>query len=62
MIAAGLGVALLPRHAALRDGVQLVPLTEPPVEHRTYSVVRRGRENWPPLRFLTERLATAAAT
>jgi DNA-binding transcriptional LysR family regulator len=57
MIAAGLGVALLPEQMAAQDGVRVVPLTDPRVEHRAYSVVRRGREHWPPLRFLAERLA-----
>ncbi|GAA1031181.1 LysR family transcriptional regulator [Virgisporangium ochraceum] len=49
LIAAGLGVGLLPADQPTRDGVDLLPLTGPDVTLRSYAVVRRGRADWPPL-------------
>jgi DNA-binding transcriptional LysR family regulator len=49
MIAAGLGIALLPAARPTRSGVRLVPLTNPPVTLRCYAVTRRGQAGWPPL-------------
>src|SRR5436190_814511 len=44
LIAAGLGVGLLPADDALRDDVQRLELNDPAVELRSYAVTRRGRE------------------
>ena len=57
LIVAGLGVGLLSEDEPLRAGVRLVPLRDPPVTLRAYAVVRAGREAWPPLRLVLERLA-----
>jgi DNA-binding transcriptional LysR family regulator len=59
LIVAGHGIALLPRGRSPRAGVRVLPLDDPPVELRAYAVVRRGREQWPPLRVLLERLTDA---
>jgi DNA-binding transcriptional LysR family regulator len=57
LVVAGLGVALLPRGRTSRRGVRVLPLGEPPVRLRAYAVTRRGRDRWPPLRAVLERLA-----
>jgi DNA-binding transcriptional LysR family regulator len=58
MIAAGLGVALLPAARPTRSGVALVPLTDPPVTLRCYAVTRRGQVGWPPLALVLGLLGT----
>ena len=57
LVAAGFGVALLPLG---RDfgGVTVVPLAGTGTRLRAYAVARRGRDAWPPLRLLLDRLAT----
>jgi DNA-binding transcriptional LysR family regulator len=59
MIAAGLGVGLLPAGRRTVAGVALRPLRDPDVTLRAYAVARRGRTDWPPLalvlRLLSER-------
>ena len=57
LIVAGLGVALLPRGRASRRGVRVRPLRDPKVTLRGFAVTRRGRDRWPPLRAVLERLA-----
>jgi DNA-binding transcriptional LysR family regulator len=57
LIVAGLGVALLPLPYASRRGVAVLPLTDPQVRLRAYAVTRRGRDRWPPLRAVLNRLA-----
>jgi DNA-binding transcriptional LysR family regulator len=52
----GLGVALLPRGRTSRRGVTVRPLTDPRVWLRGYAVTRRGRDRWPPLRAVLDRL------
>lgn len=56
LVAAGFGVALLPLD---RDfgGVDVLPLAGTPTHLRAYAVARRGRDAWPPLRLLLDRLA-----
>lgn len=56
LLAAGLGVALLPRGRASRRGIKVLPLTDPRVRLRAYAVTRRGRDRWPPLRVVLKRL------
>jgi DNA-binding transcriptional LysR family regulator len=56
LIAARLGVALLPRGRTSRRGVTVRPLKDPSVWLRGFAVCRRGRERWPPLRVVLEQL------
>lgn len=57
MIAAGLGVGLLPATRPTIPGVALRPLGNPDVVLRSFAVVRRGREAWPPLALVLRLLA-----
>ena len=52
MIAAGMGVGLLPETLPACDGVQLLPLRRPDIALRAHGVVGRGRAGWPPLALL----------
>ena len=56
LIRAGHGVGLLPHARDTRAGVRVLAIADPPVVLRAYAVVRRGREAWPPLRLVLERL------
>ncbi|RYB92914.1 LysR family transcriptional regulator [Nocardioides oleivorans] len=56
LILDGRGVALLPRGRTTRRGVSVVRLRDPVTMLRAYAVVRRGRDTWPPLRAVMERL------
>lgn len=56
LIVAGRGIGLLPRGRASRRGVRVLPLTDPKVTLRAYAVTRRGRDRWPPLRLVLDRL------
>ncbi|GAA4736926.1 LysR family transcriptional regulator [Nocardioides endophyticus] len=56
LIVAGRGIGLLPRGRASRRGVRVLPLTDPLVTMRAYAVTRRGRDRWPPLRAVLDRL------
>jgi DNA-binding transcriptional LysR family regulator len=58
LIAARLGVALLPRGRTSRRGVTVRPLRDPIVYLRGYAVWRRGRDSWPPLRVVLEQLTS----
>jgi DNA-binding transcriptional LysR family regulator len=58
LVIAGRGVALLPHGRTPRRGVSVRVLTEPRARLRAYAVTRRGREQWPPLRAVLDRLAT----
>ncbi len=60
MIAAGLGVGLLPGDLAPFPGVRIVRLTAPEVVLRAYAVARHGSVNWPPLALVTDLLAHRA--
>ncbi|HET8960119.1 LysR family transcriptional regulator [Nocardioides sp.] len=60
LVGAGFGVALLPLDRAFA-GVHVVPLAGTGTVLRAYAVVRRGRDAWPPLRLLLDRLAAGAA-
>ena len=56
LIVAGHGIGLLPRGRASRRGVRVLPLTDPRVTMRAYAVTLRGRDRWPPLRTVLDRL------
>ena len=56
LIAAGLGVGLLPETRTPHPGVALLKLRDPEVLLRSYAVTRRGRASWPPLRLVLDRL------
>jgi DNA-binding transcriptional LysR family regulator len=52
LVAAGLGVGLLPAGMPVKRGVGLRRLRDPGVVLRGYAVTRRGRSDWPPLGLL----------
>lgn len=56
LIVAGMGIGLLPRGRASRRGIRVLPLTDPRLMLRAYAVTRRGRDRWPPLRLVLDRL------
>jgi DNA-binding transcriptional LysR family regulator len=56
LVAADLGVGLLPEGTSIRPGVRLLPLREPDVLLRAFAVVRRGRAAWAPLAMVAGRL------
>jgi DNA-binding transcriptional LysR family regulator len=56
LIAAGLGVGLLPADQSTVTGVTLLSLTGPEVLLRAYAVARRGRAGWPPLALVRDLL------
>ncbi|MFV2175919.1 LysR family transcriptional regulator [Actinomadura sp. LOL_016] len=60
LIIAGLGIGLLPADQPTRPGIELLPLTGPPVTLRAHAVVRRGHADWPPLRLVLNLLTTRA--
>jgi DNA-binding transcriptional LysR family regulator len=57
LIEAGRGVGLLPRTWQGGPGVRVLPLAAPAPLLRAYAAVRRGRDGWPPVRLLLERVA-----
>jgi DNA-binding transcriptional LysR family regulator len=61
LVAAGLGVGLLPADQPTRPGVSVLALHDPEVRLRAYAVVRRGRAAWPPLALVLDRLRAGAA-
>ena len=56
LVAAGLGVALLPRGRSSRRDVTVRAIGKPRVFLRGHAVWRRGRDRWPPLRAVLEQL------
>lgn len=62
LIAAGLGVGLLPADQAPAPGVSLLPLSGPGVLLRARTVLRRGRSRWPPLALVLSLLERQRAT
>jgi DNA-binding transcriptional LysR family regulator len=56
LVAAGLGVGLLPEGMPVRAGVRLLPLRDPDVLLRAFAVVGRGRAAWAPLALVVGRL------
>jgi DNA-binding transcriptional LysR family regulator len=61
LIAAGVGVGLLPADQSPMRGVTLAPVRDPDVTLRSYVAIRRGRDNWPPLALVARELGTATA-
>lgn len=62
LIAAGHGVALLPvERTDQHSGVRVRRLDDLEVIMRTYAVIRRGREQWPPLRLVLDELGAQEA-
>ncbi|HET7659871.1 MAG TPA: LysR family transcriptional regulator [Oryzihumus sp.] len=62
MVAAGLGVGLLPADQPTIPEVALLPLRQPDVTLRAYAVTRRGRAAWPPLAAVLRLLEGATLT
>jgi DNA-binding transcriptional LysR family regulator len=60
LVAAGLGVGLLPSGVEVPDGVAVLPLTNPDVELRAYAHTRQGRSAWAPLSLVVDLLSTGA--
>lgn len=60
LIAAGLGVALVPADQPLHEDVRRLELHDPAVELRSYAVTRRGRGAWAPLALVTRSLEAYA--
>ena len=61
LILADYGVGLLPINRPTRDGIRVLPLSEPDVILTAYAVTRHGRSRWPPLRLILDRLRAHAA-
>ncbi|QYM75678.1 LysR family transcriptional regulator [Leucobacter luti] len=62
LILAGMGVGLLPSDRPHRPGVALLPLRAPGVNLRTFLQLREGRDSWPALALVRDRIAAHAAT
>ncbi len=60
LIVAGLGIGLLPADGPAPAGVHLLPLHEPDVLLRAFTVARRGRTAWPPSALVLASLAATA--
>lgn len=56
LILAGLGVGLLPRDRAPREGLSILPLAQPTLELRAFARTRKGRSGWPALALILQRL------
>jgi DNA-binding transcriptional LysR family regulator len=57
LIEAGRGVGVLPLDYPTDRSVRVLPLADPGASLRAFAVLRRGREAWPPLRLVLDRLA-----
>jgi DNA-binding transcriptional LysR family regulator len=57
LIDGGRGVGVLPLDYPATRQVRVLPLADPGAALRAFAVVRRGREAWPPLRLVLDRLA-----
>jgi DNA-binding transcriptional LysR family regulator len=56
LIAAGLGVGLLPTTFPASAGVSMLPLSNPAVTLRAYAVIRRGHAAWAPLALVLDQV------
>jgi DNA-binding transcriptional LysR family regulator len=59
LIIAGFGVGLLPIGRPTCTGVKVLPLLDPKAVLTAYAVTRRGRDTWPPLRVVLDRMRPA---
>jgi DNA-binding transcriptional LysR family regulator len=57
LVDAGRGVGLLPMDYQTSKQVVIRPVAAPGATLRAYAVVRRGREAWPPLRLVLDRIS-----
>lgn len=57
LIAARMGVGLLPADEPLREGVRTLELRDPEAVLRAYAVTRRGRGSWAPLALVVRLLS-----
>jgi DNA-binding transcriptional LysR family regulator len=62
LILDGYGVGLLPINRPTRNGITILTLTDPSTILTAYTVTRRGRANWPPLRTILDRLRPQSPT
>jgi len=61
MVAAGLGVALVPALVSPHPGVVLRPYPGPPLRRRAYALTRPGRRLWPPATLIVDAVARRVA-
>lgn len=61
LILAGMGVALFPEDRPLFPGVTRLPLTSPGVTLRAYLQLREGRDSWPALALIRDRILLRAS-
>jgi DNA-binding transcriptional LysR family regulator len=61
LIITGHGVGLMPLAWTPRSGVHVLPVADPDITLRAYAVFRRGRDSWPPLRVMLDRLTRASS-
>ncbi|WP_235562161.1 LysR family transcriptional regulator [Marmoricola sp. Leaf446] len=61
LVEQGLGVGLLPVDRATRPGVRVLDLAGTGVVLTAYAATRRGRDAWPPLRLVLDRLRASGA-
>ncbi|GIG01060.1 LysR family transcriptional regulator [Catellatospora citrea] len=60
LVSADLGVALVPGYLPEHPGVRYVPMPGVPVRRRMFSITRPGREHWPAVSLVIERVAAHA--
>jgi len=60
LILAGMGVALLPADRETRKGISQLALEDPGVTLRAHVRTRHGRDAWPPLKLVLNRLLARA--
>lgn len=60
LILAGMGVALFPEDRPLFPGVTRLPITSPGVRLRAYLQLREGRDSWPALALIRDRILARA--
>lgn len=61
LILAGMGIGLLPADRPRREGITLVPLTQPDLRLRAYARTRHGNSNWPALAAVLKHVKRRAA-
>jgi len=61
MVAAGLGVALVPALVSPHPGVVLRPFPGPPLWRRASALARPGRRTWPPATLIVDAVAQSVA-